>query len=248
MEQQMKEMDLVFAIRMENERISVEERCEALVAPCEHFASGAWLRGVRGPMVLIVWGFIPPLTPLPNQVPKEARNHHAGKQSPRHGEACSRARHLLVIQLAVQVKLKASEADALMQMEFYKKRCEEMQREHKQALVKMMPGYAPPAQSSEDSACDGGEDAALYEAEIMRLGRLVVEAEQAAQAKKKELAEVRAQLQAAEAAATESANAAARLEQQNDKMREELAGLKTNLQCVTPLAQCDVLTPFAGTR
>ena len=41
MEQQMKEMDLVFAIRMENERISVEERCEALVALFEHFASGA---------------------------------------------------------------------------------------------------------------------------------------------------------------------------------------------------------------
>ena len=42
--------------------------------------------------------------------------------------------------------------------------------------------------------------------------------------------QVRAQLAAAEAAATDSGNAAARLEQQNDKMREELAGLKTNLQ------------------
>jgi hypothetical protein len=50
------------------------------------------------------------------------------------------------------------------------------------------------------------------------------------QAKKKELSEVRMQLTAAEAAATESSNAAARLEQQNDKMREELAVLKTNLQ------------------
>jgi hypothetical protein len=132
------------------------------------------------------------------------------------------------------MKLKASEADALMQLEFYKKRCEELQKEHKQALIKMMPGHAAQAQSaaagsSEDGSGDG-EDAALYEAEIMRLGKLVVEGEQAMLAKKKELADVRGQLAAAEAAATESANAAARLEQQNDKMREELAALKTNLQ------------------
>jgi chromosome segregation ATPase len=132
------------------------------------------------------------------------------------------------------VKLKASEADALMQLEFYKKRCEEMQKEHKQALVKMMPGYAPQsdaaaAQSSADGQCDG-EDAALYEAEIMRLGKVVVDGEHAMMAKKKEIAELRAQLAAAEAAATEGANTAARLEQQNDKMREELAVLKTNLQ------------------
>jgi hypothetical protein len=134
------------------------------------------------------------------------------------------------------VKLKASEADNLMQLEFYKKRCEEMQKEHKQALIKMMPGYqsqadgkTPPSRGEEDGDVDG-DDAALYEAEIMRLGKIVVENEQAMQAKKKELAEVRAQLAASEAAVTESSNTAARLEQQNDKMREELAGLKTNLQ------------------
>ena len=50
-----------------------------------------------------------------------------------------------------------------MQLEFYKKRCEEMQREHKQALVKMMPGYAQQAEAA--AAGDEGEDAALYEAE-----------------------------------------------------------------------------------
>jgi hypothetical protein len=87
------------------------------------------------------------------------------------------------------VKLKASEADNLMQLEFYKKRCEEMQREHKQALVKMMPGYAQQAEAA--AAGDEGEDAALYEAEIMRLGKMVVENEQAMLAKKKELADVR---------------------------------------------------------
>lgn len=133
------------------------------------------------------------------------------------------------------VKLKASEADNLMQLEFYKKRCEEMQKEHKQALIKMMPGYQSqeggktPASRDEEEG-DGDGDAALYEAEIMRLGKIVVENEQAMQAKKKEVAEVRAQLAASEAAVTESSNTAARLEQQNDKMREELAGLKTNLQ------------------
>jgi hypothetical protein len=62
------------------------------------------------------------------------------------------------------------------------------------------------------------------------LGKIVVESEQAMLVKKKELAEVRANLAAAEAAVTESSNNAARLEQQNDKMREELAVLKTNLQ------------------
>ena len=87
------------------------------------------------------------------------------------------------------VKLKASEADNLMQLEFYKKRCEEMQREHKQALVKMMPGYAQQVEAA--AAGDEGEDAALYEAEIMRLGKMVVENEQAMLAKKKELADVR---------------------------------------------------------
>jgi DNA gyrase/topoisomerase IV subunit A len=132
------------------------------------------------------------------------------------------------------VKLKASEADNLMQLEFYKKRCEELQQEHKQALLKMMPGHQSQL-DSKSSTPQGDhqpdtEDAALYEAEIMRLGRIVVENEQAMQAKKKELSEVRMQLTAAEAAATESSNAAARLEQQNDKMREELAVLKTNLQ------------------
>ncbi len=129
------------------------------------------------------------------------------------------------------VKLKATEADNIMQLEFYKKRCEEMQREHKQALIKMMPGYqcASTPRSGEDKG-DGGEEAALYEEEIMRLGRLVVEGEQAMLVKKREVAELRGQLAAAEAAATESGNAAARLEQQNDKMREEMAGLKTNLQ------------------
>jgi chromosome segregation ATPase len=132
------------------------------------------------------------------------------------------------------VKLKASEADNMMQLEFYKKRCEEMQKEHKQALIKMMPGYQAHADVSTphsgDSKGDAGEDAALYEAEIMRLGKIVVESEQAMLVKKKELAEVRASLAAAEAAVTESSNNAARLEQQNDKMREELAVLKTNLQ------------------
>ncbi len=132
------------------------------------------------------------------------------------------------------VKLKATEADNIMQLEFYKKRCEEMQREHKQALVKMMPGYQSQAHAStprsgEDKG-DSGEEAALYEEEIMRLGRLVVEGEQAMLVKKREVAELRGQLAAAEAAATESGNAVARLEQQNDKMREEMAGLKTNLQ------------------
>ncbi len=132
------------------------------------------------------------------------------------------------------VKLKASEADNVMQLEFYKKRCEEMQKEHKQALVKMMPGYQAQAGSSTPQANaekgEGGDDAALYEAEIMRLGRIVVENEQAMLLKKKELAEARAQAAAAEAAATESSNTATRLEQQNDKLREEMAGLKTNLQ------------------
>ena len=81
----------------------------------------------------------------------------------------------------------------MMQLEFYKKRCEEMQKEHKQALIKMMPGYQAHADVSTphsgDSKGDAGEDAALYEAEIMRLGKIVVESEQAMLVKKKELAE-----------------------------------------------------------
>ena len=59
------------------------------------------------------------------------------------------------------VKLKASEADNLMQLEFYKKRCEEMQKEHKQALIKMMPGYqsqadgkTPPSRDEEEGDGD----------------------------------------------------------------------------------------------
>ncbi len=132
------------------------------------------------------------------------------------------------------VKLKASEVDNLMQLEFYKNRCEEMQKEHKQALIKMMPGYQSQTGGktplSMDDHDDDGDEAALYEAEIMRLGKIVVDNEQAMQAKKKELAQVRAQLAASEATATENSNTAARLEQQNDKMREELAALKTNLQ------------------
>jgi hypothetical protein len=88
--------------------------------------------------------------------------------------------------------MKASEADNLMQLEFYKKRCEEMHKEHKQALVKMMPGYTPHADVAASAAAgEEGEGAALYEAEIMRLGKIVVENEQAMQAKKKESADVR---------------------------------------------------------
>jgi hypothetical protein len=130
--------------------------------------------------------------------------------------------------------MKASEAENMIQLEYYKKRCEELQKEHKQALIRMMPGHPSQAEVKTPSCSEEGEgdseDAALYEAEIMRLSKIVIENEQAMQAKKKELAEVRAQLAAVESAATESCNTAARLEQQNDKMREELAMLKTNLQ------------------
>ena len=132
------------------------------------------------------------------------------------------------------VKLKASEAESVMQLEYYKTRCEELQREHKQALQRLMPGCAAQTERRAAAASEEGEGegevAALYEAEIVRLSKLVVEGEVAAQGRKKEVAEVRAQLAAAEACATESSNCVQRLELQNDKMREELTVLKTNLQ------------------